>query len=405
MRATALILGVTVLAALAVGLALPFGTALAQATTYTVNTSDDLDDGACDATHCSLREAINSANSDAVTSTVAFNITTTDPGFNPTTTAFTIRPTSSLPTITAPVVIDGYTQPGASPNTNGPGLGSSAVLKIELDGSNAGAGFVHGLRITAASSTIRGLAINRFAGNGVAIHGSGATGNLLQGNFIGTDVAGTTDLGNSVDGVDIRASNNTVGGTTPGARNVISGNDVRGIGIQGGVNTGGTDATGNMVVGNFIGTDKTGNVAIGNSQEGVVLRGALGNTIGGIQAAARNVISGNRGGVLIKNIPSIGITGASQSLVRGNFIGTDVSGTANVGNSFNGVDIVGSSDNTIGGAEAGAANIIAFNGSRGVSVLVDSPATGNAILTNSIFSNTSIGIGSLSRRGNAKRCR
>ena len=94
-----------------------------------VNTNDDIDDGVCDANHCSLREAINAANATSGTAEIDFNI----PGAGP----HTIQPLSALPTITDPVIIDGYTQPGASPNTNGPGLGSNAVLKIELDGTSA----------------------------------------------------------------------------------------------------------------------------------------------------------------------------------------------------------------------------------------------------------------------------
>ena len=83
------------------------GLAQAQATTFTVNSTNDVDDGTCDATHCSLREAINAANANSGTDTIAFNISGAGP--------HTIQPTSALPTITDPVVIDGYTQPGASP--------------------------------------------------------------------------------------------------------------------------------------------------------------------------------------------------------------------------------------------------------------------------------------------------
>jgi len=128
-------------------------------TTFTVNTTDDIDDGTCGATHCSLCEAINTANANAGPDTITFNI----PGPGP----HTIQPTSALPTITDMVIIDGYTQPGATTNTNGPGLGINAVLMIELDGSNAGVG-VSGLRITAGNSTVRGLVINRFNNHGIA---------------------------------------------------------------------------------------------------------------------------------------------------------------------------------------------------------------------------------------------
>ena len=163
----------------------------------------------------------------------------------------TIRPQSDLPAITDPAIIDGYTQPGASPNNNGPDQGTNAVLMVELDGTNAGENFVHGLLINAPGSMVRGLAINRFSGNGIAIFGAEATGNLVQGNFLGTNVDGTLDLGNARSGVIIEAaSDNLVGGTTAGARNVISGNEY-GVSIVAG-------STGNQVQGNYVGTDRTG---------------------------------------------------------------------------------------------------------------------------------------------------
>ena len=186
------------------------------ATTIAVNTTDDElnNDG-----DCSLREAIEAANIDSAvdacpagsgTDTISFNI----PGAGP----YTIQPVSALPTITDPVVIDGYTQSGASANTNGQGTGSNAVLKIELDGSSAGSP-VNGLHITAGGSTVKGLVINRFAGtfpntgNGIRLATGGS--NIVEGNFIGTDVTGTADLGNAANGVYVRNSpSNTIGGTT-----------------------------------------------------------------------------------------------------------------------------------------------------------------------------------------------
>ena len=128
----------------------------------------------------------------------------------------------------------------------------------------------------------------------------------------------------------------------------------------------------NVVQGNFIGTDITGTAKLANGGDGVVVGGLFGFvtngvTIGGTTAAARNIISGNG---------SNGIeTGdASTTLIQGNFIGTDVSGTNNLGNTGIGVSL-NSTNNTIGGTMAGAGNVIAFNGtapgrfdSNGVSV-------------------------------------
>lgn len=153
----------------------------------TVNTTDDIDDGNCDVSHCSLREAILAANSTTDTETIAFCI----PGNGP----HTIRPSSALPPITDAVQIDGYTQPGAAPNTNGTNNGSNAVLMIELDGSQAGSNVI-GLSSAVGNNTIRGLVINRFSVSAITFDGQNASGNVIEGNFIGTDVSGTVALGN-----------------------------------------------------------------------------------------------------------------------------------------------------------------------------------------------------------------
>ena len=285
-----------------------------SSTTFTVNSANDADDGTCDATHCSLREAINTANAHAGADTIAFNISGEGP--------HTIQPTSALPDITDPVVIDGYTQSGASPNTNPVGQGLNTVLKIELDGTNAGA-LVNGLTITARSSTVRGLTINRFTADGIRLETNGS--NVIAGNFIGTDVTGTMALGNSSMGVHmVSAANNTIGGKTPEAVNLISGNGSNGVMFNGPL------TVGNVVQGNLVGTDVSGAVALGNNN-GVHNFNGSNNTIGGTTAAARNVISGNAGaGVSIFSSAGSGATG---NLVQGNFIGTDISGSGNLGNS------------------------------------------------------------------------
>ena len=160
----------------------------------------------------SLRRAILIADVNPSVDTIDFAI----PGAG----VHTISPVSALPTITDPVIIDGYTQPGASPNTLA--NGDNAVLLIELDGSNAGAGSP-GLVISAGNSTVRGLVINRFGGDGIYAFNAG--GNVIVGNFIGTDATGERAVLNSANGVLIDgSSNNTIGGTAVGARNVISGN-------------------------------------------------------------------------------------------------------------------------------------------------------------------------------------
>ena len=107
----------------------------------------------------SLRSAITQSNSTPGKEKIVFNIPTSDPGFIGG--VFRIRPNSVLPTVANPVIIDGYTQPGASPNTLA--VGNGAVLLIELNGINViQLSNTYGLLITAGNSTVRGLVINRF---------------------------------------------------------------------------------------------------------------------------------------------------------------------------------------------------------------------------------------------------
>ena len=397
---------------------------------FTVITADDMDDGTCDATHCSLREALNGANANPGTDMIEFNI----PGVGP----HTIQPLSALPWITDSAIIDGYTQSGASPNTNGPGLGSNAVLKIELDGSNAGVG-ASGLTIVGSGSTVKGLVINRFNAFGIWLNGTGgsvvrgnivgtdmsgsidlgngshgifvndesnviggtefsarnvvsgnggagiriegilATGNRVFGNFIGTDLTGTLDVGNTGVGVRVNASNTTIGGTDPGARNLISGNDVSGVVIR-------ANSSGTGVFGNFIGTDVTGMSALGNTFDGVHIRESFNNTIGGTDPGARNVLSGNGDDGIQLSVA------ATNNVVLGNFIGTAVKGTPGLGNGQHGVVIFGS-NNTIGGSNAGARNVISGNGDAGIAIIVFTGSVNrNLVSGNSISSNARLGI-------------
>ena len=213
----------------------------------------------------SLRQAILDANASPGTEIIRFDI----PGTGP----HTIQPASALPTITDPAIIDGYTQPGASPATEV----SAATLLIELDGTNAGNG-VSGLNISAGNTTVRGLAINRFDGVGIHLHSNG--GNTIEGNHIGTDVGGTSGLPNG-QGIIVHAPNNTIGGSSERARNIISGNTFKGVWIDG------IQATGNRVIGNFIGTDVSGEHGLGNGEYGVGIDGAADNAVAG------NTISDN----------------------------------------------------------------------------------------------------------------
>ena len=200
------------------------GTAIVSANTYTVNTTDDTDDGTCDGTHCSLREAINAANSNSGSDTIAFNIPTSDSGYQVGVTGtWTISLTSSLPTLTDDAtIISGTTQAAnqGNLNTDGP--------EIEISGASLSG--AHCLFILSSSNVVHGLVINRCPLGGVVILGTGTDYNAVSGNYIGTNASGSSVLGNKT-GVMIGdgAQGNVVGGDSPEERNVISGNTQNGV--------------------------------------------------------------------------------------------------------------------------------------------------------------------------------
>jgi CSLREA domain-containing protein len=256
------------------GAAEPEGLITIASLTFTVNTTNDVDDGFCNIIHCSLREAIRAANSNPCPDLIHFNI----PGSGP----HTILISGSLPTITDAVTIDGYTQPGATPNSNPAPQGLNAQLKIVIRRSG---GSASGLTISTSNVVVRGVVINNFNQNGILITGSNV---IIEGNFIGTDAGGTNDQGNNQDGIRISGANNRVGGTLPAARNLISGNNSDGIEIRG------SGATGNLVQGNLIGTTASGSSGLANSGNGIqISNSASNNTIGGTAAGAGNVIAFN----------------------------------------------------------------------------------------------------------------
>jgi CSLREA domain-containing protein len=362
------------LALAGVASAILVGTVLAAGTTFTVNsTGDGADanpgDGVCDTaaagTECTLRAAIGQANNTSTNrgpDTINFNIPVSDPNRNAAG-VFTITPHSPLPVITDPVTIDGYSQGDGTADDATPNMmaiGNDARLLIELSGGSVSEHATPqnpfpapavGLYLSAGSerSTVRGLVINSFLREGIRI---AQANSVVEGNFIGTDASGTLPRGN-LDGVVSNRSGNTLGGETPGARNVISGNQGNGVFITGGDNT---------VQGNYIGTDASGTQDLGNSSSGMFLQDRGGNTIGGTSEGARNVISANNGpGVSIRasTLDFLGNT------VQGNYIGTDANGSAPLGNSLHGVFLNSGNGNTIGGTTAAARNVISANGSGG----------------------------------------
>ena len=393
-----------------------------SANTYTVTTTADTGAG-------SLRQAITDADANAGADTITFNIAGSG--------VHTIAPATALPTITEAVTINGYSQPGASANTNAPNQGTNAVIQIEIDGTGLGNNGV-GLTATAVV-VIRGFAINRCANSAIRIGGTGGNGSIIAGNFLGTDPSGSSRPGAQYYGIDIDgASGVVVGGTAPADRNLVSANDSAHVFVSdsGGPNT--------IVKGNLIGTNAAGTAALHgqyNSEGGVYVRVGAGVLVGGPTAADRNVISGNgfygvgigytvggasaqatiQGnfigtdvtgtlplsngyGISIPDLNNIvkgnviaastsqGIIseGGSNEVIQGNFIGTDESATLDLGNGGGGMAI-GGSNWIIGGIAPGEGNVIAFNHLPYGGIANGGP-DGARIRGNRMFGNTPLGI-------------
>jgi hypothetical protein len=396
----------------------------ASAAVFTVTNTNDSGPG-------SMRQAILDANVAVGADSIRFNI--------PGTGVHTIAVASALPPLSDSLgaVVDGYTQPGAAPNTHPAGI--NATLGIEITPA-VGFASCNGFALPSDGNLIRGLVINGFGCAGILINGSN---NVVEGNFVGTDPMGTFAKSNET-GILIEFASaqlptgNLIGGADRAARNLISGNSATGVGIIGG--------TSNAIEGNFIGTNAAGTNGIPN-QIGVAVNNlATDNRIGGAISASRNLVSGNAncgiavsfgstrntirmnligtdssggqplpnacGVILItqasdnvvdRNVIS-GNTGdgvriigslSDRNVVSANSIGFDVNGAAALPNAGNGVIVrAGASNNTIGGVAGTSGNSIAYSGANGVQVgstLAD-PAVGNVILGNGISDSALAGI-------------
>ena len=330
-------------------------------------------------------EAVQSASScnDVFTCTIVFNIPTTDAGYNAATGIYKIQPLSenvpgslddfALPPINNTVVIDGYTQPGASPNTLA--FGDNAKIAIQIDGGKAttpgGSGFEP---FDDVGTVIRGFALTGWTtpdiqSNGAAAGASGieaeGIGDFFEGNFFGT-ADGKTSAPNRLGVFAVngplfgQGSGNVVGGTTPQARNIISGSsDVNMLFLDTSYEA--------QLQGNYVGLDITGVAALtGNGAEGVAMNGPT-VTVGGTLAGTRNFISGNTLNIDINDLTNGGA--ATGSYIQGNYIGTDATGTKALSTDVTGVGIQHNPTNyLIGGTTPAARNIISGN-QYGVTIL------------------------------------
>jgi VCBS repeat-containing protein len=195
----------------------------------------------------SLREALIASNNTAGVDTITFNISGTG--------VRTISITSQLPEITEAVVINGEAQPDFA-----------GTPIIQLDGTTAGV--ADGLIISGGGSTVRGLIISNFAGNGITLSGLG--GNIIESNWIGVDSTGTAAAGSTV-GISLSSSGNIIGGTAAGAGNLIAFNSGAGIEIS-------STAIANSLLGNVIHSNTGPGIDLGG--DGVTLNDANDNDTG-----------------------------------------------------------------------------------------------------------------------------
>jgi hypothetical protein len=325
--------------------------------------------------------------------------------------------------VSVPIVIDGYSQPGSSPNTLM--VGSDAVLKIVIDFGSV----VRALDLTGGSATvsslIRGLVFNNGAvttekyldlrmwnitvegcyfgtdANGMSLVGApiaciesgdsstigGTTpaarnviagsiqvrnGDSVMGNFLGVraqgDSAFTVLTSSPTSRVNIAGSGTLIGGSTPSHRNVIAPGRISAVNIGQGSNS--------VIQGNYLGVDATGSHDVGDGDQdnvGVWISSGPGQLITG------NLISGFTMGINVR---------ADSNSIQGNHLGTDALGNPTLGNVY-GVYVQLAGGTVIGGSLPGEGNTIAGN-IRGVEI--HSTAINNAIQGNSIWSSTELGI-------------
>ncbi len=379
----------------------------------TVNSATDGFGDCVNGNDCTLRSAIQLADSTGGTPEIDFNIA--GGGVQ------TISLVSQLPIITRQMTIDGTTQPGYN-----------GLPLIELTGANLPTGIsADGLKIRTTGATVRGLAVNMMpsrdnsngsvtGGNGITIESTNISPNngfnIVEANFLGTDATGSFAVGNSgnqspyFQGGIYSFTNFSdrvfIGDANPFARNIVSGNtNENGISV---FDLGGQT----KVVNNLVDLNRS-LAPLGNGGNGIILQG-FGTQIGGATEQEANQIayngsggnnfagvlvsggaySGGAFGNTIRGNTSAGILldNSLNNLIKHNFVGTDGAGANDLGNGADGVLVTDNSRlNTVGGAETDAGNQIAFNGGAGVR-LDETAGHCNLVDPNSIYGNTGLGV-------------
>jgi hypothetical protein len=279
------------------------------------------------------------------------------------------------------VFFDNATGVFVTTNANGNTIKGS---KFGTDATGAtahpGGGNATAISISGSNNIIGGASppdrniVSANTGTGITL---GGTANIVRGNYVGTDAGGTTDLGNGFVGISVQSgSSHIIGGTLAGEGNLVSGNANANIAVSGGANS-----TLMTIAGNIVGPDINGTGALSNGAQGIAFFSGSNNTIG-----PGNVVSDNSFGVALSGSATFSNT------IKGNMIGTDLTGTTGVPNSADGVNLQSSThDNLVGGSVPADDNIVAFNTGDGVEVN-GAAAVANSIRSNSIHDNSALEI-------------
>ncbi len=317
------------------GSSLPLIVKTTPATVFTVNSTADTDDGSCDPTDCTLREAIRALNGAPLASSIVMDL-----GIGA-----TISPESSFFVITANgAEIDG---------TVGSGFLTSWLT---LDGSSCTdcpGSVLAGNAISLSRMSIGGF-INgptQTVQSGIHITGDA---NLVEDCIIGLDLANNPTPNNIGIWID-RSDDNTIGGSTSSARNVISSNEKQGVRLFSLASA--PKGTGNRIIGNYIGTDRLAAAPAGNTLAGVESTMAGSNYIGTALPGEGNVISGNGGSGVLLELE----TGNPDSAhyVLHNLIGVAGDGVTSMANGDTALKILNQRNTTIGNSGGGPRNVVA----------------------------------------------
>lgn len=349
-------------------LALLFSTVIhnSSAVTITVTNTNDQGPG-------SLRQALISALTPGPSYVINFNIPSSDPGFNSVMGIWMISPLTTLPYIVnGNVIIDGTSQTlnQGNTNANGPEI-------MIYGGGNVDFAFHI---FNSSNNIITGLTISKFI-KGIQVSGNNARNNIIRGNYIGTNYNATDTLGNYI-GIEIIGGpkKNFIGGYTANYRNIVSGNNHIGIRI--------VNSDSNTIANNYVGTDRSGTFALRN-YDGISIEGTSKfNIIGSYSSNGRNLVSGN----VAYGIPVFG-AGCNNNIIIGNYIGTDITGSVAIPNTYGVLFDDGACYNMLGGKKIGATNLISGNSGYGVFIYNNS-TNSDTVVGNLIGTNHS-GLGSL----------